>query len=217
MLSTLKIRDTEFKVGIADTPDKYYKGLSNLPSLGKRKGLLFIFPEKQMLRMVMRDMNFPLDFIFIKNSKIVQLASLDNKETEAVESDEAVSLILEVSKGVIEELGLQVGDVVTFSKDIIIQYKGIQKFKEGGVFEMVGDKVYKVKEDDIKIDHSKVQVLDKDGKVAANIDSGARIFSRQHTKKIIELVKQNKSQELALAIVEIYGIQDTQDQEFVEK
>jgi len=217
MLYSLKIKGEEFKVAIADSEALHYKGLSGQERLGKRKGLLFIFPEKQEVRMVMRDMNFPLDFIYIANSKIVKLDSLENKSTESSNSGEPVHLVLEVNKGIIEELDLKVGDIITFSQEIATHYKGVKKFKEGGKFEMVGDKVYKVKEDDIKIDTSKMQVLDETGTVVANIESGARIFSRQHTKKIVDLVKSKSEEELGKAIVEIYNIQNKQGQEYVEK
>ena len=217
MLNTLKIKGEEFKVAISDNPDMHYKGLSGYPGLGKRKGMLFIFPEKEQVRMVMRDMNFPLDFIFISNSTVVQTGSLEPDSSAEIISKEPVMMVLEVNKGIVEELGIKIGDKIEFSSEIITHYKGVQQFKEGGKFEMIGEKVYKVKEDDIKIDASKMQILNADGEVAANIESGARIFSRNHTKKIVDLVKRGDKEILGKTIVEIFDIQNNQEQEYVKK
>jgi uncharacterized membrane protein (UPF0127 family) len=217
MLYDIEINDKTLKIAVANTDQQHKKGLSGMEKLGKYKGLLFIFPEKAEYRMVMRNMNFPLDFIFIKENKVIQLGSLLNKETEYIDSKEPVDLILEVNKGIIAELNIKINDKVYFSKDLITQFKGVKQYKEGGKFEMIGDKVYRVKEDDIKIDHDKMQILNNDGVVAANIESGARIFSRQHTKEIIDLVKNKNKQELGRAIVKIYDIQNNQKQEYVTK
>lgn len=217
MLDTLKIKGEEFKVAVSDNDASHYKGLSGLARLGKRKGMLFIFPDKNNVKMVMRDMNFPLDFIFISDSKIVQLGTLENDAKAEIISEEPIMLILEVNKGIIEELGLKIGDPIEFSKSIITHYKGVQKFKEGGSFEMVGDKVYKVKTDDVVIEDHKLQVLNTDGEVAANIESGARIFSRKHTKVIIDLVKNGDKENLGKTIVEIFDIQNKQGQEYVKR
>jgi len=218
MLKELKINNKNFKVAVADTDQLRYKGLSNLKKLGSGKGMLFIFTEPTRVKMVMRDMNFPLDFIFLnKDWKVLQLNSLSKEDKNGVDAFKPVDMVLEVNKGVIKELGLKIGMSIVPGKDLNVHKEGVLQFKKGGVFQKVGDIVYEVKEDDIKIDSDKLQVLNEKGEVTANIEGGARIFSREHTKEIVHKVKNKTDQEVGKLIVKILDTHNSQKQDYVEK
>jgi uncharacterized membrane protein (UPF0127 family) len=218
MLKEILINNKKFKLAIADTENKRKKGLSGLPKLGKNKGMLFIFPDPKNVWMIMKDMNFDLDFIFLdSNFKVLQLASLSKDDKEGIESNQPINMVLEVNKGVIKENNLKIGNILKPTSNLSTHKIGVEKFKSGGVFQKVGDIVYKVKVDDIKIEKNKLQVLNENGEVSANIEPDARIFSREHTKAIIEKVKRNRDEDLGQLMIQIFNKHDSQTQEYVKK
>ena len=215
-LFKLKVKDTELEVAVADTKELRYKGLSGTKRLGRNKGMLFIFPNKTMITMVMRDMNYDLDFILMdSNWKVIQLGSLDKEDNFGIKSEVKVQMILEVNKGIISEYGIKVGDSIAPEKRLRTQLKGVKKFKEGGKFEIIGDKVFQVKVDDVLIDPSKMQVLDTKGEVVANVSGGARVFSREDTSELIKLAEEGEDIKLARAMIRIIKKQNTQKQDHV--
>ncbi len=120
---TIKINDHEITVETADTPEEQYRGLSNQESLCENCGMLFIFNDKSERTFVMREMNFPLDIIFIDGDplageagKIVKIYK--NLPPEGAEpknvykSGEPVDYVLEVNGGFSDKNGIGVGDVI---------------------------------------------------------------------------------------------------------
>lgn len=213
----INIKEQKFKVSVADTEASRYKGLSGVSKLGRHKGLLFIFPKPEEATMVMRDMNFDLDFLFLdKDWEIIQLGSLENKEGNSIKAIQPTSMILELPKGTIKRLGLGLNMRLSPGQDISTHYKGVEKFKSGGKFELIGDKVYKIKIDDIKAEKGRLQILNDGGEVVANIDSGARIFSREHTKELIKKLKDGDTLALADSMINILEIQDGQAPDYVK-
>jgi len=70
---TVKAGLCNFQADIADTGSKQYQGLSGRKQMGDDEAMLFLFPEASDRTFVMRRMNFPLDIIFIRNHKIINL------------------------------------------------------------------------------------------------------------------------------------------------
>lgn len=211
MLKSITVNNTTIKAAIADTNEARKKGLSGKEKLGKGKGMLFIFPEPQKVWMVMTDMNFDLDFIFLDSGyKVLQLNTLSKNDKNGIESFKPISMVLEVNKGVIKESGVKLGSILKIEKEI-------ENHKHGGFFQKVGDIKYDVKEDDVKIEKDKLQVLNKNGEVTANIEANARIFSREHTKEIIKKVKEAKDSEVGELLIKIFDIHDSQKQDHVRK
>lgn len=214
-LFPLNIRGERFEVAVADNNQLRSKGLSGLPKLGSRKGMLFIWEELTRPQMVMRDMAFGLDFLFLTEGwTISKLGSLAKDATGGIAPDEPVTMVLEIPKGTIKRLGLKVGMKIKPAEKLT---DGVTKFKNGGSFELVGEKKYMIKEDDVKADPDMLQILDKDGIVVANIESGSRIFSRPHTKAMIEKFKNGDKLALAELMIEIIDIQDNQKPDYVKK
>lgn len=214
----IKINSKDLNVVVSDTQETRYKGLSDLKKLGKQKGMLFIFPEATIIGMVMRDMNFDLDFIFVNDKwEVTQLETLDKDEEYGVQSDIPIQMVIEVNKGFIQNNDIKVGDILQPEENLEIHLKGVTQFKHGGKFEMVGDKVYEVTTDDIEIDPTKLQILNNDGEVVANIESGSRIFSRIDTKLLIEKFKKKDIIGLAETMIKAITRQNSQKQDYVTK
>jgi len=217
-LHPIQIKNVRFDVAIADTEESQHKGLSGLKNLGKHKGMLFIFQEAMRVHMVMRDMNFGLDFLFLSPDwKIIQMGSLEQDDKSGITALYPCTMILELPKGTIQDLGLSVGYQLQPVQHLNTQAEGVRQFKSGGRFEMVGEKIYKVKVDDVVPDETRLQVLNDKGEVVANIDPGVTIFSREHTKELISKFKKGDTSGLADAILKILDKHDTQDQEYVEQ
>ena len=110
----LTIGSTTIDIEIADNETKRAQGLSNRVSLPDQSGMLFIFPEPVRHSFWMKDMNFPLDFIWIKNGTAIQL-SKDVPSTQppvVLTPDDPVDQVLEVNAGFIDKNGIKVGDEV---------------------------------------------------------------------------------------------------------
>jgi len=110
----MKITDRVFKVEIVSDSMDMYRGLSNRKELCAQCGMLFVFPDLSERTFVMRDMNFPLDIIFLADGKIVKIhANLppEGRNTKNLySSEEPADRVLEINAGLAVELGLKEGD-----------------------------------------------------------------------------------------------------------
>ncbi len=110
------IGEAKIKLEIADTPSKRYQGLSRRASLCPDCGLLFVWPRPAKRAFVMREMNFPLDIIWIAGGKIIKIdANLppEGKRPQKIyASGQAVDYVLEVNGGFCQRQQIKVGDRV---------------------------------------------------------------------------------------------------------
>jgi hypothetical protein len=115
---TLKIGKTIVQVEIADTAEKQEEGLSGRESLGKREGMLFVYPKKDFYRFWMKGMKFNLDFIWIADSRVVDLTlnvPVENKpDTDlTIYTPKApVDQLLEVNSGFVKKNNIKLQDKV---------------------------------------------------------------------------------------------------------
>jgi len=113
----IQINNTSLKVEIADTIEEAKKGLSGRQSLCNSCGMLFEYPNYQIMNYWMNDMNFPLDIIWIRDNTIVgineNISVLDEKgNINKVKSPLEVNRVLEVNSGYITQNRLKIGDIV---------------------------------------------------------------------------------------------------------
>ena len=64
----------ELHVLVADTQQHQYKGWSDRKDMGKYDGMIFVMGNRGQHTMVMRDMHFPIDILWVDGSKIVDMA-----------------------------------------------------------------------------------------------------------------------------------------------
>lgn len=115
---TITINGHKFTVEIADTDEKRTKGLSNRDKLGESKGMLFVFPDSNYYRFWMKDMKFPLDFIWIDKDIVVDLNQ--NVSQPKSSDDKLVSFtagkpfdkVLEVNAGTVKSLNIVIGNTI---------------------------------------------------------------------------------------------------------
>jgi len=219
-----EINKKPFILGIAETEEEKTKGLSKSPKLKKGAGMLFQYDEPTDVTFNTTDMEYPIDITFLDDGwNIVEKVEVDPGNPGI--SSSGIKYVLETNPGEIDagvgsELELSSEEIAgkeSSNKNIIIARIGdtsdTEIFRRGG-------KVITPIEGEVKIKEDLMQVLDDTGKILMNIVGGERIFSRKHTKKVIELVEKLKegkieAEELGKYISEVIHTQDTQKPEYV--
>lgn len=117
--ATIKIGSQEIRVLVADTANHRIKGWSDRKDMGKYGGMLFVFPDSDRYGMVMRDMHFPLDIIWLYNNKIVDIApnlppqrGVPEEQLTVYKPRSEADLILEVPAGFMQRTGVKIGDTL---------------------------------------------------------------------------------------------------------
>ncbi|MCK5510280.1 DUF192 domain-containing protein [Candidatus Parcubacteria bacterium] len=110
----VEINDIIIPVELADTPEKHIQGLSDKKEL--IGGMLFLFDNKKVRNFWMKNMNFPIDIIWIDNGKIVNISENLQPEGERPEKTYSsiypVNYVLEVNAGFCEENNILIGDKI---------------------------------------------------------------------------------------------------------
>ena len=108
-------------VRIADTYTKRYTGLSNTESLANGSGMLFVHDEASTHAYVMRDMDFPLDIVFVApNGTITRIhhAELPPEGREDLRRYRGYGkYVLEVPYGYTNRTGIDEGDRLVIDGD----------------------------------------------------------------------------------------------------
>ena len=119
----VRIRDSVFPVEMAIESADRRQGLSDRPSLDQGTGMLFIFEEEQSLSFWMRNMQFPLDMIWIDAqcrlvdiSRDVPVPPPDTGDSDLLRyrPKNAAQFVLEINAGETAEAGINVDDDVEF-------------------------------------------------------------------------------------------------------
>lgn len=71
--ASAEINGKKYNLLVAKSEKDRQKGLSGRKSLDKNQGMIFIFDAPGRYTFWMKDMNFPLDIIYINNNKVVDL------------------------------------------------------------------------------------------------------------------------------------------------
>lgn len=116
-INYVKINDTIIEVDIASSDVERARGLSGRVSLGANSGMLFVFdgPGKNMFWM--KDMNFPIDIIWLdENKKIIYIKeNLSPKTYPEVFGPEVPSMyVLEVNSNFTKKYNIKIGDIANF-------------------------------------------------------------------------------------------------------
>ena len=109
----------EIPVEVADTLKKRSLGLGKRTSLKKGWGMLFVFEKRKPHRFWMKDMQFPLDIIWLDNHRIVHIIHnaqpVNSKdEPEVMTSPVPVNFVLEIAAGHAAKLRLKTGQRMNF-------------------------------------------------------------------------------------------------------
>ena len=111
----IKVGTQVLNIEYARTNKEVTKGLSGRKELPKDYGMLFVFPSDGTYYFWMKDMNFPIDIIFLGSDyKIIDILysapPCGNGECPKVTPQEKFKYALEVNSGWSKESGLKIGD-----------------------------------------------------------------------------------------------------------
>lgn len=113
----IKIAGLELKVELAVTPLQKQQGLSGRNALSEKEGMLFVFDKPDKYSFWMKDMNFPIDIIWISPSgEVVHIkkdARPESYPATFVNIEDAL-YVLEVASGFSDKNNLKEGDRVLF-------------------------------------------------------------------------------------------------------
>ena len=118
--SIIAIADkVEFNIEIKDSIAEQAKGLSGMKVLADNTGMLFIYDEPRSLGFWMKEMNFALDFLWIRDSIVIGIdeniphPAANNNEIYRLSSPGSSDMVLEINAGEVEEYGIEVGDEIS--------------------------------------------------------------------------------------------------------
>jgi len=117
-IKEIKIAGQIVKVDLALTDAEQTQGLSGRKDLAKNEGMLFVFNKPDKYLFWMKDMNFPIDIIWISDDMRVVYIKKDARpelypETYGPNTD--AKYVLEVPSGFSDQNHLQIGDSAVFT------------------------------------------------------------------------------------------------------
>ncbi|MBI2450807.1 MAG: DUF192 domain-containing protein [Parcubacteria group bacterium] len=118
----IKINGTEINVELADTEEKIIRGLSGRKTLGQDEGMLFLFKKPDIYSFWMKEMNFPIDIIWIdQNHKIIDISEnlLPSSYPAMFRSKAPAQYVLEVNADWAAEKNVKIGAPVSLSENIL--------------------------------------------------------------------------------------------------
>jgi len=111
----IRVAGREVTVEVADTPDARSQGLMHRDSLPEDYGMLFVYPEEQILSFWMRNTRIPLDIAFIDRSGfILEIQHMEPHDDTSHASRQPAMYALELRSGWFEDHGVEPGDRVEF-------------------------------------------------------------------------------------------------------
>jgi hypothetical protein len=119
-ITSVQIGGQNVKVDLALTALAQEQGLSGRMSLAENQGMLFVFDTPGKYDFWMKDMNFPIDMIWLGEDMHIVYIKKDARPELYPEtygpsaSDGNVKYVLEVSDGFADKNNLKVGDIAIF-------------------------------------------------------------------------------------------------------
>lgn len=110
----ISIGGRKYALYIADTEQRRLMGLSGINDMPFNQGMLFIFENPDTYGFWMKDMNFPLDFVYIKDSKVIELKENIAPGTfpQIFYPLAPIDAVVEFHAGQIQQSDVHIGDIV---------------------------------------------------------------------------------------------------------
>lgn len=114
----IQVGNARYSVDVADEEHERSQGLSGRQSLGVEEGMLFVFPTEDQHGFWMKDMHFPLDFVWIRDNLVIGVTEnvpppeSSSSSLPVYRPPEIVDMVLEINAGQIAKDGVKRGDSV---------------------------------------------------------------------------------------------------------
>jgi len=115
-LTSIKISSTSLQVEVADTEAKRSLGLSGRAMMDENTGMWFKFEIPGIYPFWMKDMKFPLDFIWIRGGKIVEIDKNIGIPAVIIPKGK-VDQVIEVNAGWVDKYDIKEGDILTHEQN----------------------------------------------------------------------------------------------------
>ena len=115
--------EVSYTVDVADEAEERYQGLSGRKAMAGDEGMLFIFEEEAQRQFWMKEMQFPLDIIWIDGQcRLIDVAAdvpippsnAESGDIPRVQSPSPTKYVLELNAGEWASAGLSAGDRIEF-------------------------------------------------------------------------------------------------------
>lgn len=107
------IDDVKIYIEMAFTPEQRATGLMHRKKLEENHGMLFVYPEDQILSFWMKNTYIPLSIAFIKNDgTIVGITDMEPETEDRHISPEPARYALEVNQGWFQANNIKVGSMI---------------------------------------------------------------------------------------------------------
>ncbi len=118
-ISSVIIGGEVISVKIADTPALQGKGLSGTESLAAGEGMLFVFDKPDAYAFWMKDMNYPIDIIWLTDRGTPGVVDIKHNATpesypQTFKPRAFATYVLEVPSGYASAHGIEIYDEVSF-------------------------------------------------------------------------------------------------------
>lgn len=114
-IKKLKVEDNAFHVEVVSDSLKMEKGLGGRIGICDSCGMMFVFDKPRILSFWMKDMQFPLDIIWISENKIVYVEKNIQKNDASIFKPNVVAdKVLEINAGLVDSLNIRVGQKIEF-------------------------------------------------------------------------------------------------------
>ena len=121
----LKIAERPFTVFVADSPLERTRGLADIVHLADDEGMIFLFPTRTPQTFWMKDVEYPIDIVWISQRQIVgyitaqpEAITTASTDYQLYQSAQPVDTVVELPAGTVARLGLQIGDNVVIGSTL---------------------------------------------------------------------------------------------------
>lgn len=115
---SLIINNKKFNIDIAKSVEQKEKGLSIYDKLPLNKGMIFVFNTPEYYAFWMKDMKFPIDIIYIRKNKIIDIfknvpaPKSENETLPIIKPKETADMVFEINAGLSDKYNFKIGDLV---------------------------------------------------------------------------------------------------------
>jgi uncharacterized membrane protein (UPF0127 family) len=115
--AVIDIGNSRIKALVANTPDLRERGLSGRTGLPSDSGMLFVFDTPSRYGFWMKDMEFPIDIIWISGDRVVGIEKSLSPDSypQIFYPEEDVNFVLEVPAGFSERHNINIADSFSVS------------------------------------------------------------------------------------------------------
>lgn len=115
----MTIGKTTVKIQVRDTMEGRRQGLSGVEGLKDDEGMLFVFLKAFRCGFWMKEMKFDLDFVFIKDDRVVEViekvpAPKEGEQPVKIQPKLEANKVLEVNSGWVSKHQIKTGDRVEY-------------------------------------------------------------------------------------------------------